>query len=162
MFRQWLLLNPKIIVNCQMSCANGRGTCLRFLLTDSLQKIFQEFASQWYSWLKQILNNHKSHVVVQMYRHVNSFARLAKKLNHHLMPLARRVGVHDSGKWDPVLKLFLDVRNCSFDRYSKGFYRISSSYSHNDLVFCDNRQKNETSPYRVNFTFIIKSMSPFA
>jgi len=27
MFRQWLLLNPKIIVNCQMSCANGRGTC---------------------------------------------------------------------------------------------------------------------------------------
>jgi hypothetical protein len=29
MFRQWLLLNPKIIVNCQMSCANGRVPCGR-------------------------------------------------------------------------------------------------------------------------------------
>ena len=97
-----------------------------------------------------------------MYRHVNSFALVAKKLNHHLMQRARKLGVHDSGKWDPVPKLFLDVRNCPLDRYSKEFYQISSSYSHNDLVFCDNRQKIERSPYRVNFTFIIKSMSPFA
>jgi len=97
-----------------------------------------------------------------MYQHVNSFARVVKKLNHHLTPVVRKLGVPDSGKWDPVPKLFLDVRNCSFDRYSKEFYRISSSYSHNDLVFCDNRQKIERSPYRVNFTFIIKSMSPFA
>ena len=101
-------------------------------------------------------------MVVQMYQHVNSFALVAKKLNHHLMQRARKLGVHDSGKWDPVPKLFLDVRNCPLDRYSKEFYQNSSSYSHNDLVFCDNRQKIERSPYRVNFTFIIKSMSPFA
>ena len=144
MFRQWLLLNPKIIVNCQMSCANGRGTC-----SDSLYEPKNDFSSPRNSLRPKILNKLKFHAVVQMYQHANSFVQAAKKLNHHLRLHAQKIVVLDSGKWDLVLKLFHDVRS------------ISSYYSHNDLVFCDNRQKSpERSPYRVNFTFLIKSMSP--